>query len=231
MQNYLQTEQVQWADSPILSQMLNNMNQYFDPTTNFDNFYNYVWNVATAQGFGLDFWGDVVGVSRYIPGNFDNTLFGFQPTLGTLDVYPFGQGVFNTTEDTTPTFALSDDAYRILILAKALANISATTAPALNQILLNMFPGRGAVFVNDLGQMRMRYTFLFALQPYELAILTSGIALPRPAGVLADVANINMPHFGFAEAGDATPWGTNGQTYPFDGVGTFMSSTNVRTIT
>lgn len=62
--------------------------------------------------------------------------------------------------------------------------------------------GRGRCYVNDLGNMQMRYTFEFYLQPWEKAIVTQSGALPRPTGVLASILEVQLPNvFGFAEAG------------------------------
>ena len=197
----------QYANSPSLRQLITNMNQYFDPRANFLAFYNYVWNVDTAVGFGLDIWGRIVGVSRLlqIPGA--NPIFGFQDNAAVPDVEPFNQGVFNSKGNiVTQGYLLTDDAYRTLILAKALANISATTAPAINQILTNLFPGRGPAYVLDTWQanvMTMQYTFRFVLTVTEYAILAQSGVLPRPAGVKVSIVVIPpAAYFGFAESGD-----------------------------
>ncbi len=83
---------------------------------------------------------------------------------------------------------LTDDAYRILILTKALANIASTSSAAINQLLRNLFPGRGKAYVEDLGGMAMRFVFDFALTPVEYAIVSQSGALPHPAGVALSVS-------------------------------------------
>ena len=196
----------QYSASSTIVQLIRNMDENIDPTANFDDFYNFVWNVETAQGFGLDIWGRIVGVGRAltIPGTQD--YFGFDeasPGSEPFGVSPFYNGIPPETE----TYFLADDAYRLLILAKAMANISATTAKALNQILQNIFSESGTCFVRDLGGMKMQYVFLFALSPLQRAIVDSGV-LPTPAGVQYSVLSIPEVCFGFAEAG--------GQAQPFD---------------
>lgn len=197
----------QYANSPTLRQLIRNMDEYINPDADFDRFYDYVWNVETAQGFGLDIWGKIVGVGRQL------TIPGAETFLGFKEAYtaataltgaqPFGQATFWRGEQSTQTYTLADDAYRTLILVKALANISDCTIPSLNRLLQNLFAGRGRCYVNDLGDMRMRYTFEFYLQPFELAILTQSNAIPRPAAVQASIAEIPTPNiFGFSEAGE-----------------------------
>lgn len=200
---------LQYADSPRIKQLLSNMEQYLDVSKPLDDFYNIVWNVDTAQGFGLDIWGRIVGVQRYLS-VIEGNHFGFETASTPQDFRPFNDSVFYAGPTSSSTYRLADDAFRVLILAKALTNIVATTSPAINQVLQNLFPGRGRCYVNDLGSMQMRYTFEFALQPWEWSVLTSSGALPRPAGVNATIAVIPLPNtFGFAEAGttSAAPFG------------------------
>lgn len=206
MQNVEQTIISQYANSPTLTQLIQNMNAYIDPQANFDVFYSFVWNVDTAQGFGLDYWGKIVNVSRLlrIPGN--DPIVGFDNIDSPKDWYPMSFGRFAMEGEATTAYILPDDAYRVLILTKALSNICATTAPALNQLLRNLFPGRGRCYVRDLGNMSMQFVFNFALSVVEYAILTQSGALPHPAGVFYSVL-VNPPGlFGFNGQPSARPF-------------------------
>lgn len=197
-----QTVISQYANSPTLLRLLDNMAEYIDPSANFLNFFSFVWNVNTAVGFGLDIWGRIVGVSRVLPisGVLDN--FGFHNSDVPPDWQPFNQAPFFTGNANTGAYTLPDDAYRTLILTKALANITATNAQALNQLVRNLFPGRGKCYVQDLGHMAMSYVFEFPLSSVEYAILTQSGVLPHPAGVLVSVFVIPSISFvGFIEAG------------------------------
>lgn len=195
----------QYANSPALVQLVDFMEQDIDPSTDLDAFYAYVWNVLTAQGFGLDVWGKIVGIGRQlnIPGTINNLGFSEGPSG-----QPFGQAPFYAGPPASTVFTLGDDAYRTLIFVKALSNISNCTAPSLNHLLQVLFPGRGRTYVADTGQMQMRYVFEFALQPFEMSILTQSGAVARPAAVLAQVLTVDLPNtFGFAEAGIYQPFG------------------------
>lgn len=208
MENVEQTTLSQYANSPTITQLIRNMNQYIDQSANFKAFYNMVWNVDTAVGFGLDIWGRIVDVDRYLKIPQKLTYFGFDD--GANDFAPFGQAPFSSGTPATDNYRLSDDAYRVLILAKALSNIISTASPALNQLLQNLFPNRGRCYVNDLGGMRMRYTFEFYLEPYEVAIVTSSGVLPHSAGVQVGVLQIKLSStFGFSEmGGGVAPFGS-----------------------
>lgn len=198
----------QYANSPSLGALIENMNEYIDPRVNMAAFYDYVWNVDTAVGFGLDIWGRIVGVSRLlkIPSNLET--LGFSNASVPADWQPWNQGVWHTGSEVSQSYLLPDDIYRTLILTKALSNIVATTAAALNQLLRNLFPGRGRCYVLDLGGMAMQFNFEFPITPAEYAILTQSGALPHPAGVSYSVVVIPVGPtaaiFGFSEAGSAS---------------------------
>jgi hypothetical protein len=202
----------QYANSPTILALIDAMYDAISPDADINAFYDFVWNVDTAQGFGLDIWGRIVNVTRSltIPGT--TTYLGFNEayTLATRDTgaQPFGQAPFYAGTPATNTYTLADDAYRTLILVKALANISDCTVPNLNKLLQTLFVGRGRCYVTDTGAMEMRYVFEFQLLPFELAILTQSGAVPRPAAVYARVLTVDVPTtFGFNEAGIYEPFG------------------------
>jgi hypothetical protein len=197
----------QYGNSAAITQLIAGMNEYVDPRADIDKFFDFVWNVETAQGFGLDDWGRIVNISRELRIPPPIEAFGFNEAGGSA--FPFDERPFyNGIPPTSEVYLLADDAFRQLILVKALANISAVSAPALNRLLQNMFSNRGRCYVNDLGGMQIRYTFEFDLTPYEFAIMTQSGALPRPAGVGYLVFNSALPLFGFSEAGaQASPFG------------------------
>jgi len=175
----------QYGASPILNQLIQNMNAYIDPSANINSFYNMAWNVDTAEGWGLDVWGRIVGVSRVV--QISQVYLGFGEA-GRWNAYDFGEGIFYTpSAATTIPLTLDDSAFRLLILAKALANICVVSAPSINQILLNLFPGRGNCYVVDNLDMTFTFKFLFTLSLVELFIVQSSGALPQPAGVSFNV--------------------------------------------
>ncbi len=192
----------QYAASPVIQKLVAARATYF-PNDWQDQFYNVVWNVDTAQGFGLDIWGRVVVIGRnnQVP---VEDYFGFSTTPQTWGA--FGEESFYGGPAATSTFRLADAAYRVLILAKALANIARTDARSLNGVIQQLFPNRGRAWVNDLGSMSMRVTFEFALEPWEFSVLTGGGVFPRPAGVGVKIAQIPIDSFGFSEASDAEPF-------------------------
>lgn len=211
----------QYANSPILTQLVTDMARYVDQTKNFDDFYDLIWNVDTAKGRGLDVWGRIVNVSRalQVPAG---SYFGFSEAAESEGpgVDGFGSASFYAGAPLTQNFDLTDDAYRLLIFAKAMANITDGSTPSINQILLNLFPNRGNCYVAEgypfeglffgfaeaidcqpFGQapfwssspqppMSLTYVFDFALSAVELAIVSQSGAIPKPTGVFARVLQL-----------------------------------------
>lgn len=209
MQNFLQTFVSQYANSPTIAQLITNMNDYIDPRKNLIEFYNFVWNVNTAQSWGLDIWGRIVGVARVIPIPGTTGSFGFQNSDFPPDWQNYGNangggggGPFYAGQVNTGGFTLDDNSFRTLILVKALANIVSTDAPSLNALVRNLFPGRGRAYTIDRGNMAMSYVFEFKLSTTEYAILAFSGVLPHPAGVLVNVIVVPSGYFGFRESGN-----------------------------
>lgn len=174
----------QYANSPILTTLITNFWSYLDQTENIEAFFDAIFNIDTAVGYGLDVWGRIVGVSRTLEVVVGDN-FGFVEALPGSD--SFGWGPFYSGAPLTNNYQLTDDAYRVLLLAKAAANITNCSIPAINAILLTLFPHRGNCFATDGEDMTMTYTFQFALSPVELAIVSNSGVLPKPVGVSATV--------------------------------------------
>lgn len=217
MENVARTIIAEFSNSPTVTAIIDSMNSALDPGPLFDTFYNFVWNVDTAQDWGLDIWGRIVGLpnGRLLQLGTNSQIFGYENDDIPPDWAPFDQGTFFTGADASTTFVLSDDAFRTLILAKALANITATNSKDLNRLLRNLFPGRGRSYVIDRGQsntavggMQMSFVFEFSLTAVEYAILTQSGVLPHPAAVGFNVIVIPAGQFNFREEGpQSTPFG------------------------
>jgi hypothetical protein len=181
----------QYANSPTIVQLIINMDQYIDPTANIDAFYDLLWNVNTAQGYGLDVWGRIVGIGRVLEVA-SGTYFGYEGPSGASGV-GYNQAPFYAGESLTANYALLDGPYLALILAKALFNICNGTIQAINQIMVNLFGANGPLAVpgncycTDGENMTMTYVFGGPLNPVQTAIVYQSGVLPRPAGVAATV--------------------------------------------
>lgn len=186
--DYWQTVLSQYANSPILTTIISNFFQYVDPTQNLDNFYDLIWNVLTAQGYGLDVWGRIVGVSRTFQSPSTIRNLGFDEAT-TANADPWNSSPWYNGPTLQNTFTLSDTNFRLLILAKAAFNITDGSIPSINQLLLSLFPNRGNCFVTDDGNMTMTYKFNFVLSLQEVGMLLQSGVLPKPTGVLATIVH------------------------------------------
>jgi hypothetical protein len=175
----------QYANSPRMIALIESFNDAMDQTENFQNLYDFVWNIGTAEGYGLDVWGRIVNVKRTLPLPGGTSLFGFnEPGSWT----GFGQGGFFTGGSLSSNFILADPDYKKLILAKAAGNISDGAIPSVNQLLMTLFENRGTCYVADGQNMSLTYTFKFPLNPIELAIVELSGVLPSAAGVIVNVS-------------------------------------------
>ena len=193
MINWQGTVLSQYNQSPSIQSLLYAINQWIDPTADLNNFYKFIWNVDTAQGYGLDVWGRIVAVGRVLRVQTGDPYWGFDEAtilsawpFNTSGIDPIGPqkgGIFYQNEPLTGNYALSDDAYRTLILAKALFNITNGSIPAMNQILINLFADQGRAFIVDNLDMSMTYHFEFTPSPVDAAIISQSGVMPKPTGV------------------------------------------------
>jgi hypothetical protein len=175
-----QTVYSQYANSPVLLQILGFFSEWLDPAQLVDVFYDQVFNLDTATGWGLDVWGRIVGVNRVLQAA-PSKYFGFDEA-GTLSADPFDQSPFYAGEAAIQNYSLSDSAFRQLIYAKAAANIWDGSIAGLNAVLRTLFPGL-ICYATDNADMSITYMFHFTLSPLQQTIIINSGVLPRPAGV------------------------------------------------
>ncbi len=170
----------QYGSSSIIGQLIQNMNDDIDPRADIENFYNAVWNIDTAETWGLDIWGNIIGLGRYVEIPPD-----LQPIPGNTD-----------------TFYIPDEDYRSFLLFKAATNITNCSARSINRLLTNKFIGRGRAYILDTGGMTMRYVFEFLLTYWEKSLFRQGIVVPKTTGVNIDILEIPDANvFGFRGSG------------------------------
>lgn len=201
----------QYANSPILTKLIESFNDAIDPRTKIDAFYDSIWNIDTARGAGLDIWGRIVGVGRSLDVPATGVYFGFKVTGASPQPFkPFNRAIFRTRSSLHSTYLLSDDAYRTLILFKAFVNVTACDIPSLNTIARVLLGGvetfyyvepgyvaegyveardSSRAYVVDNGDMTMTYVFDYPLTPVQSAIVNKPGLLPHPAGVAVSVVH------------------------------------------
>ncbi|MFT8445199.1 MAG: DUF2612 domain-containing protein [Acetobacter orientalis] len=181
MRDVQKTVLSQYSCAPTLNALIEAWNQTLDPTRLLETWFTNIWNLDTAQGYGLDVWGRIVGVERVLTLSTDS-FFGFAEPQD-LTLQPFNAAPWYSGTQTTSNYRLSDEAFRQLISAKALANITDGSITSLNAILMTLFAGQGDVWVADTGTMTLTYTFNFAPSAVQVSLIQSSGVLMRPAGV------------------------------------------------
>lgn len=177
----------QYANSPKFVSLVNGLTGIFNNAQTLQDWYNVVFNLKTATGYGLDIWGLILNQSR---------LFYYtDPDSGTTEsVYLKGS---QTVDGVQYSEEQIEEIYRQVLFLKAMANITNATLASLNQMLQFYYQGRGRVYVIEYGTMEIRYVFEFYVNKLEKAIFTSDI-MPKPTGVLTSFEYIPLhEYFGF----------------------------------
>lgn len=203
-----------WKDTVLTqysaSQRLLNIISTFDQAISLDDFTDEfiaeVWDLTTCGSFGLDMWGKIVGIGRYITAPIDSDSFGFSEADDGSTGYPspFNDSPFYAGVQETTNVRLGNDAYRTLIFCKAFSNISIATIPDINRFLRMLFANRGRAYCINYRSMTLGITFEFSLAPFEESILTNYDVVPIPSGVQLNIHQVVPPYFGFAD--DAYPF-------------------------
>lgn len=204
--NWKESVLTQYSSSDKLLSIIDTFNQAMNIDEFSDDFITNVWDLMTNGSYGLDVWGKIVGIGRYITAPIDSDAFGFsEADVGASDYpLPFNDAPFYAGIQETTSVRLGDDAYRTLIMCKAFSNISIATIPEINRFLKILFADRGRAYCVNYRDMTIGITFEFALAPYEESILTNYDVVPVPSGVQLNISQVVPPYFGFAE--DAYPF-------------------------
>ena len=169
----------------IIKRIIKNINESVGPSNDFDSLYSDMWNIETAKSHGLDVWGRIVNIPRYISVSSVGKVFGF--SNGNPDFGTFGESPFRSSIGISNQFPLDDVIYRKLILVKALSNISRLTIPNMNRLLSILFGDRGRAYVLEIGPMEIEMVFEFTLTTTESSIISQSGAIPRPSGVTVNI--------------------------------------------
>lgn len=177
MKNIKDTIMSQYSNSPAILRIISGLNDAIDPQYFIGDFYEYVYRLSTAKGFGLDIWADKVGVSRNAPLTETNpNVFGFEPDFNPFNTYPFSDG------GAFSSYQLPDDILRKVIIVKAASNILYATAININKFLLMVFGEKRASY-RITGHMSAEYLIEFTPNTIENLIIYTFDMLPKPCGV------------------------------------------------
>lgn len=198
--NIHDTIQSQYSDSPVIISLIENTYEVITPQKDFDVFYKNVFDVRTAIGWGLDVWGRIVGATRdIVTSDGVNYYLGFSPIVGAInsEIDNFNNAPFYQ-EAVSQTYRLEDNAYRLLVMCKAMTNISTGTLPEINSILKKVLPNHNVAVVK-VDTMHLRILIHDYISDWQE---TAFLRLPLiPAGVDYDVYQLDPKTFGFDGSG------------------------------
>jgi hypothetical protein len=183
--------QSQYAASVRITEILQSCKDHILPDADMDLFFSSIYNVETAVGYGLDVWGNIVGISRYIQ-----------------EVEKDSEGRLIPT---SITLTLDDEDFRKLIFCKASSNIMDSTLYSINYILKKLYPDYICFVRNNSGYVTedgitkattpMEITFVFyntQLTSLELSIFAQFADFNRGAGVGWNMLEVSQDKiFGF----------------------------------
>ena len=198
--------QSQYAASEKILALAAGFQERICPEMDVELFYRKMFDIYTAEGFGLDNWGVILGMGRTIEGPYQGPCFGFDWSgLQPFDQYPFIPD--SGAPPAVTMISLEDELYRLLLLYKALANISASDAATQNK-LLSVLTASGignlprAAYVLEVDTMVIRWVFEDSMTTLPLAVFKAAGTLARGAGVGWELYAVNPEKvFGFEGSG------------------------------
>ena len=175
--------QSQYSASVRIISILESCREHILPDADIVSFFNKIFNVSTAVGYGLDIWGNIVGVSRFI----------------------------TDWQDPTTIYTLTDDDFRKVIFFKAAANVMDSTLFSMNYLLKSLYPDYDCYirlssnYVNDGGRyydsnpMSIEYVFInTSLTEFEKSVFMTVGEFNRGAGVEFSLSEYSYDElFGF----------------------------------
>lgn len=172
----------QYSNSPRLLRLLEDFRDNLDPGAFYEMAMDRIFDPRTASGVGLDIWGRIVGVSRYIDVAVDKYL-GFAEASD-LNTDTWGSAIwYNGGGTKAGSIAMADEMFRKLIFAKAWSNLSDGSIPSINGCLQMLFSDSGRVYAVDNRDKSITFTFEFQPDAAQIAIVENSGVMPVPAGV------------------------------------------------
>ena len=163
-------------------------------TAFWDDWYRDVFDVRTANDFGLSVWAQILKIPL-------GATLG--PTKPTAPAWAFGElrqnfnrGNFGSTESSVAS--LTTEQARLLIRLRYAQLTVAPTVIKVNRVLKPLFEGQGKVYIADTNDMAfVTYIFDFEIGSQVKFILENFDVMPRPSAVGVKFLVFDRPVFGF----------------------------------
>ena len=147
------TVQSQYAASPRILALAAQFWDTLNPTSSFDLMIAKMIDPSTAEGYGLDVWGRIVGIKRaLIPVASDYLAFAPPANVSNPDGNSWDNAPFNPVN--SAGYA-SDPIYRTYVYVKAMLNIGNGSLADLNRYFSLLYPDSGIKIIHS-GTMIIR---------------------------------------------------------------------------
>ena len=184
----------QYQNAPNLQGIISNENEWYNEsqTQFWTDWIANVFNLATANEFGLSVWAIILGFPNFINtgSNENEPIFGFDGSGGVN----FDNGILGSSGETV---VLPIETQRLGLQFRYFQLCSSGTIPEINRFLAYLFGGPNKAWLVSNGDMTQTYLFNFPV-PWNLAYLFNNFdILPRPAGVGSSWVDLTLTYFGF----------------------------------
>lgn len=184
----------QYNDATSLQSLLHSKSDWYrDNQKEFwENWLYNVFDLRTANQFGLAVWGIILGLHLYVNlPPVEKSNFGFSGSGGSN----FDNSNFSNSNGTS--VLLSVDTQRRALQLRYAQLTGSGTVPEINRALKYIFGDLGRAYLIDYGNMTQQYIFMFPLTADLTYLFNNYDILPRPAGVRTTYVNGNTKYFGF----------------------------------
>lgn len=185
----------QYNNAPNIQALLNAKQTWYDTnqTQFWEDFYTNIFNLATANDFGLAIWAIILDAPiAYAVVN------GGAPAWGFENHKNFNQGNFAPAAGVISTYNLSTETARVILQLRYFMLTGSCTVPDINRALKYIFfENYGTAYIVDIFDMRQMYVFGFVPPSDMQFAFTNYDVLPRPAGVGSSYEIFIEPPFGF----------------------------------
>lgn len=186
----------QYQNAERIQSLLASKNAWYlaNQTEFWDDWYSDVFDLRTANPFGLMVWSIILGQPIIFPnvGNPD------QPTWGFGEFHRnFTRGNFASSSGFT--YRLSPETARIVLRLRYYHLTGTCCVPDVNRMLADVFADYGPAWLLDNNDMTQLYIFTFALPADLRFVFNNYDILPRPAGVGTDYRVTVEETWGFGE--------------------------------
>lgn len=185
----------QYNDAENLKSMINDKNEWVKKyhTDFWNDWFRDVFNLDTANDFGLSVWAIILNISKDISISQQETrpVFGFGEYNLNFFQSNFGQ--------TIGSVSISRESFRKLLKSRLLAFNTDCTIPSINKILSVVFSDNVVYAIDSLDMSPIVYVFETSPSSDEFFLIEYGNVLISPAGVGYKILSGIQNNFGFGE--------------------------------